>query len=60
MSNEVRNVADVDKNFKVDSNIKEPDIVWFDVKNEPFSIHGISFDENQNCSFVFHKKLQIP
>ncbi len=47
MSNKVVNITDIDKNFKVESSITEPDIVWFDVNNAPFSIYGVTYDENQ-------------
>ncbi len=47
MSNLSIKIENIDKNFKVESTITEPDIVWFDVKNAPFTIHGITFDEEQ-------------
>ena len=37
---EVR-IMEVDKNFIVDTNITETDIEWFDIRTEPFSIHGV-------------------
>ena len=45
-SNSVK-IEDIDKNFKVESTICEPDIVWLDAKDAPFSIHGVTFDEKQ-------------
>jgi len=39
-------IEDVDQNLKIESDITEPDIVWMDIKNAPFSIHGIFYDED--------------
>lgn len=38
------NITEIDKNLKVDTTINEPDITWFNVKNYPFTIHGVVYD----------------
>lgn len=38
-------IEDIDKNLVVETTITEPDLVWFDVKDAPFEIYGVSFDE---------------
>ena len=40
---------EVDKNFRIETNITEPDIVWLDVKNAPFVISGVNYDEKRGC-----------
>lgn len=35
-----------DKNFLINSDITEPDIVWFDVNEPPFKIKGVIYDDN--------------
>ncbi|MBE5732195.1 MAG: hypothetical protein E7353_04070 [Clostridiales bacterium] len=47
MKDKVIDLSTIDKNFKVETTITEPDIVWFDVKNAPFAIHGVTYDSNQ-------------
>lgn len=42
-------IEDIDQNLRVESNITEPDIVWFDAKEAPFAIFGVSYDEEQRC-----------
>ena len=36
-----------DKGFKPESKIEEPDIVWLNVRDVPFTIHGVFYDEAQ-------------
>lgn len=38
-------IEELDSNLLVESDIKEQDIVWLDVKNSPFIINGIFYDE---------------
>jgi len=40
-------IEDIDKNLKVDTDITEPNIVWLDIKEAPFVIHGVMYDENR-------------
>lgn len=42
------NIQQIDKNFSVNINFTEPDIVWYNVREVPFSIHGIIYSENLN------------
>ena len=35
------NIAEIDKNFKVESNIDEPDIKFYNVKEAPFDLYGL-------------------
>ncbi len=42
-----KGVADFDKNMVVNTTIDEPDLVWLDVREAPFVLHGVSFDEAQ-------------
>ena len=41
----MKNIAEVDKNFKVETNIDKPDIKFYNAESEPFEIYGI-FKEN--------------
>ena len=36
-------IQQFDKNFAV-KQVEEPDLVWYDVREEPFSVHGVEFD----------------
>ncbi|MBQ6263724.1 MAG: hypothetical protein IJK58_09440 [Clostridia bacterium] len=42
-------IEDFDRNLKVDSSIDEPDIVWLSVRDDPFSLHGIWYEEESGC-----------
>ena len=42
-----KGVADFDKNMVVNTTVDEPDLVWLDVREAPFRLHGIRFDEAQ-------------
>lgn len=37
-------VAEIDKNFKVETKLNKPDIVFYDTKKEPFEIYGVFFE----------------
>ncbi len=37
----MKNISDVDKNFKVETKIDKPDIKFYDIKQKPFKIYGI-------------------
>lgn len=41
------NIEQIDKNLVVESTITEPDIVWFSVRQAPFQIYGITYDETR-------------
>ncbi len=41
-----KDISEIDKNLKITTSLKEEDIVFFDVRGEPFGIHGVySCDE---------------
>ncbi len=42
------NIEKIDQNFIVNTNITEPDIVWYDASKAPFSLHGVFYDETEN------------
>lgn len=42
-------IQEIDKNFLVNTNIRESDIVWLDIRLAPFLISGISYDERYGC-----------
>ena len=42
-----KGVADFDKNMVVNTSINEPDLVWLDVREVPFRLYGVWFDEAQ-------------
>lgn len=44
---ERRSVADFDKNMAVVTTITEPDLVWLSVREAPFTIYGVTYDEEQ-------------
>ena len=45
----MKDISTIDKNLKVESDIREDGIVWFDVKDAPFSIFGMMYDQAQGC-----------
>ena len=42
-------IEDIDKNLMVETTITEPDLVWFDVREAPFVLYGVMYDEAQGC-----------
>lgn len=40
-------LAEIDQNFKLETAINEPDIVWLDVKKAPFALSGVFYDEGR-------------
>ena len=40
-------ISSVDKNFKVESKLNKKDIVFYDVKSEPFSVHGVFYENGK-------------
>ncbi len=47
------NISKIDPNFKTEV-VNEPDIVWHDPRDLPFSIHGVYFSNQEN------KYVRIP
>lgn len=41
----MKNIAEVDKNFKVETNIGKEDAVFFDIQSEPFKIYGVFYED---------------
>ena len=41
------NIADIDKNFKVETNIKMDDMVFLDANCEPFRIYGVFYEDGK-------------
>ena len=42
-------IEEIDKNLQVETDMNEPDIVWLDIREMPFSIHGIFYDEKRGA-----------
>lgn len=42
-----KTIADVDSNFKVETAIHKEDIVFYDILNAPFAIHGVYHEEGK-------------
>lgn len=42
-------LEELDHNLLVKTDITEPDIVWLDVKEAPFMLSGVSYDEKLGC-----------
>ena len=43
----MRNMATIDKNFKVETSIHKSDIQFYDVRKAPFSVHGVQYENGQ-------------
>jgi len=42
-------IEQLDENLRIDTDITEPDLIWFDVLQSPFSLHGVFYDKKQGC-----------
>lgn len=42
-------IGSIDNNFSVHTDITEPGIVWLNVRQMPFALHGIQYDEKIGC-----------
>ena len=40
-------ISNIDKNFKVETKINKSDIVFYDVKNEPFTVYGVIYENGK-------------
>ena len=40
-------IEEIDRNFIIKTEITEPDVVWFDAKEAPFTVHGVIYDETE-------------
>lgn len=43
----MKKISDIDKNFKIKSNIKKDDIKFYDVKNSPFKVYGVFYEKGK-------------
>ena len=43
----MKNISEIDKNFKVETKLDIPDVKFYDVKNEPFSVHGVFYEDGK-------------
>jgi len=50
-------IEEIDKNLKVETNITEPDIVWLNALEAPFSLHGVFYDKEQGCFVRMPQKV---
>ena len=50
-------IDEIDKNLLIQTDITEPDIVWLNVKNAPFVISGITYDEEQGVFVRMPQKI---
>ncbi len=46
----------IDKNFKVITDITEPDIVWYNVRQAPFTVYGLMYDDDMKMFLRFPKE----
>ena len=47
------NIAEIDPNFALPDALKQPDLVWFDVKTAPIDLYGL--DDPRNHDVPFHR-----
>lgn len=43
----MKNISEVDKNFSIKTNIEKDDICFYDVKEKPFEIHGVFYENGK-------------
>lgn len=53
----MKKIQEADKNFKINTKIEEKDIVFHDVKEEPFDLYGLMRDENDGKFIRIPKEL---
>ena len=42
----MHDISAIDQNFKIETNINKSDIRFFDIKNEPFKVCGVAYENN--------------
>ncbi len=42
-----KTIADVDRNFKVETTIQKEDLVFYDVRQQPFAVHGVYHEDGR-------------
>ena len=50
----MKELEKIDENFIVKTDITESDIEWFNVRQLPFSIYGVMYDETKGRFFRFY------
>ena len=50
-------IEEIDKNMKIETTIDEPDLIWLDAKELPFSLHGVFYDEEEGCYLRMPKNI---
>ena len=40
-------ISSIDKNFKIETKINKTDIKFYDVRNAPFGVHGVFYEESK-------------
>ena len=43
----MKNISEIDKNFKIETNIQKDDIRFYNVKSEPFAIYGVFHEDGK-------------
>ena len=43
----MKRIEDLDTNFKLESNIGKDDVKFYDVRQAPFSIHGVIYENGR-------------
>ena len=43
----MKNISEVDKNFSIKTNIEKDDICFYDVKEKPFEIYGVFYENGK-------------
>ena len=43
----MKNISEIDKNFSIETNIKKDDICFCDVKEKPFEIYGVFYENGK-------------
>ena len=44
-----KNISDVDKNFKIETHMKRDNLQFHDIKQEPFRIYGLLYENERFC-----------
>ena len=52
-------IANLDKNFTVESDLGKDDIAWYNVKSEPFEIYGLANDAEKPFSRMPRRSSKV-
>lgn len=50
-------IDQIDANLRIDTEITEPDLIWMNILQAPFGIHGVQFDGDQGCFVRLPQKI---